>query len=288
MNWDDLRALITLSKEKTFTHAASELEISVATLTRKIDRLESALSLPLVRRSPSGIKMTPEGDRILSMAKQGGEYLGQVERVASAIASGEMRDPVRISSTEPVIADILAPRIDDLYRTYPEIQLDLMVSAEISNLQRQEADLAIRLTRPREPALITRKLAEVDFGVYAARSLIEGLPEERSWRDLPFIGFDSSYGDIPERRWLDSKGIRSNVYFLSSSTRAQLNMVKSGVGAAILPTYMAHLDSDIIKLETPTIARRQLWLVFHRDIKNQKTLTHVREWVKRACEAALS
>ncbi len=287
MNWDDLRAFIVLADHETFTYGAKELGISVATLTRKIDRLEADLSLSLFRRSPSGVKLTPEGKSILGIAQQSGAYLGELERVAAAISSGEMRDPVRISSTEPVIADILAPHVAVFYRDHPEIQLELTVSPSISNLQRRETDLAIRLARPKEPSLMARKLIDVDLGVYAARALAESYSADQSWRDYPFVSFDNSYGDIPELVWIKAKGVGASVCFRSSSTRAQLQAVKSGLGTAILPAYMALQEPDLIRLDTPPIAKRPLWLVFHRDMKDQPAIKRVRAWIQQTCKSWL-
>ena len=292
MKWDDLRALTVLAEKDTFTQAARALGLSVATLTRRIERLEMDLALPLVRRSPSGISLTPEGARILVLARQGGEYLGQIERMASAIRSGALRDPVRISSTEPVIANLLAPHAAAFLREHPDIQLDLTVSTEISNLQRHEADLAIRLSRPSEPDLMTRKLAEVEFGLYAAKSLVETRTsagrKEPDWRTLPFIGFNDDFGEIPERGWLDRQGVRDRVCLMSSSTRAQLRAVRSGAGAAILPTYTVRDDPELVAFDVPTIPNRQLWLVFHRDARTQPTLLRVRDWIMASCQATLT
>lgn len=286
MDWSDIRAFIVLADRETFTHAARELSVSVATLTRKVDRLEHDLGFPLVRRSPAGVAITPEGSRILLLAKQGGDYLGQIERVASAISLGVSRDPVRISSTEPVIADLLAPRVAVFQKENPEIQLDLTVSTEISNLQRHEADLALRLSRPSELTLVTRKLGDIQLGVFAAQSLVEDLENSESWRDLPFLSFNDRYGEIPETQWLQSRGLKENICFVSSSTHAQLNACMEGVGAAILPSYLAK-KTALVQLDTPPVPSRSLWLVFHKDMKSKPAIVRVRKWVTETCKAGL-
>ena len=287
MDWSDLRAFIVLADKETFTHAAREQGVSVATLTRKMDRLEADLGIPLVRRSPAGVAVTPEGHRILSLARQGGDYLGQIERVANAIGMGASRDPVRISSTEPVIADLLAPRAAEFQRKNPHIQLDLMVSTEVSNLQRHEADLAIRLSRPVELTLVARKLGEIKMAVFSAQSLLASRGDSTSWRELPFMSFNDGYGSIPETSWFDYQGLKDNICFMSSSTRAQLHACQAGLGAAILPSYLAQ-NTDLVQIDAPPVPSRPLWLVFHKDMQSQPAIKHVKSWIVDACKTGLN
>ncbi|HYG91497.1 MAG TPA: hypothetical protein VD978_35175 [Azospirillum sp.] len=91
------------------------------------------------------------------------------------------------------------------------------------SLARREADLAIRLARPEAGELVTRRLAVIAYGLYAAPGAADAV-----------IGCDDSLAHIPEMRWLARHAANCRVAFRSNSLPAQLAAARAGFGRALL------------------------------------------------------
>jgi DNA-binding transcriptional LysR family regulator len=104
---------------------------------------------------------------------------------------------------------------------------------------------------------------------------------------LPLLSFNTSYGDIPEVEWVKQHNLEDQVIFNSSSTRALMNAAQDGLGAAILPDFLAGKSDELIAISHPPIPNRQLWLVSHRDMKSHPYVTHVKQWIIETCRDIL-
>ena len=288
MHWDDIQAFIAIAQNGSFSSAAVKLDLSVATLGRKLDRLESDIGLTLAYRSPKGLQLTEAGEKILAIAIAGGEELDQIARVAVSLKADSLREPVRVSSTEPIISHILAPSLSAFLREHASIQLDLSVSTAIDNLNKREADLAIRLAKPHEPTLMCRKLGEIKYGLFVNSSLLEGMqPGLDAIERLPLLGFNDDFGPIPEREWIAQQGLDAAVRVKSSSLRALYNASCAGAGAALLPTFIARHASELVLLTNVDALLREVWLVFHRDLKDIPSVVATRAWIYECVSEAL-
>ncbi|MEL7372888.1 MAG: LysR family transcriptional regulator [Pseudomonadota bacterium] len=112
--WDDLRAFLEVAELGSLSAAAAAMGLSAATLGRRIDALETVLGFRLMRRGPSGVALTHDGARVLELVRAGADRLGELDRLARHLAQDAIRPPIRISSTEPMVADVLAPELPRL------------------------------------------------------------------------------------------------------------------------------------------------------------------------------
>src|SRR5260221_1405109 len=115
MQWDDLRCFIAVADAGTLSAAARRAGLSVATVGRRLDAFEAALGLRLVDRSPDGAELTGSGRKVLTLARAGADQLSQIERMATALRQGEWSNPVRITATEPIVSEVLAPALPMLW-----------------------------------------------------------------------------------------------------------------------------------------------------------------------------
>lgn len=287
LNWETLRCFLAVAERRSLSRAASDLGLSVATLGRRIDALEAALGVRVLRRGPKGADLTPHGARIIEHVRSGAAHLDQLERLARSMAETPESPPVRISSTEPMIADVLAPAIPALRRAHPGLRVELETSLELSNLNRGDADLAIRMVRPKEPSLVARKLPSIRMGLFATEDFLAARPAEAlDIRDLDLLWYDSAYGDIAENVWLKRQGLDARVVMRAGSVRALMNAALAGAGAAPLPAFLA-TRAGLAEVEGVQLPARSPWLVFHRDGRSDRRLKAVRDWIDAACKDAL-
>ncbi|MEM0955154.1 MAG: LysR family transcriptional regulator [Pseudomonadota bacterium] len=287
-NWDDIRIFLAAAESGSLSAAASRLGLSVATVGRRLDAIERTLEVKLLHRSSAGATLTAEGNRILAMANDAATSIFELERAAAALKESASLEPVSLSCTETIAADILAPALPALAQRYPELQLALEVANENVSLARRKADLTIRLARPTEENLVVRRLPTISLSLYASKSYLNGRPlGSISLEQEALIGYSLSYRDLPESQWLAERNLSSQIRMRSTSVRALLNAAVAGYGIAVLPDHLAN-QAGLVQLETRGLPPRQPYLVFHRDMRNVARVKAVRQWVIDTFESTLS
>ncbi len=284
--WDDLRGFLHVAEQGSLSAAADALGLSAATLGRRIDALESALKFRLVRRGPDGASLTADGERVLELVRAGAERFGELDRLARHLARDAARPPIRISSTEPMVADVLAPQLPGLLESHPDIRVELEASLELSSLNRGEADIAVRMIRPVGDTLVTRRLAPIRMALFASETYLAGRPTPVDLHGERLLWYDAAYGDIAENVWLRKQRLEDRVVMRSGSVRALLQAALADLGIAPLPVFIAqrHELVQVSEIGPPT---RTPWLVFHRDTRNDAAMRAVRNWVVEACRRVI-
>lgn len=279
IDWEAIRCFVAVARRGSLSEAADELSMSIPTISRRIDGLETQLALKLLQRGPRGARLTEAGHAILQVAEPGARQLSQIARRARALQEGPNLPSVRISATESVIADVLAPRLDRLRAQDPSISIDLEVSNDIANLNAGRTDVAIRMVRPAEETLIARRLPVIRLGLFASPDYLKGKDLDRLvLSEEHLVWLDRQYGEIAENIWLKAQGLEASIRFSSSSVRALLNAAVAGVGIAPLPAFAAR-KAGLMEVQHRAMPERQPWLVFHRDTKTNPRLQLVRDWI---------
>lgn len=285
-DWDDIRCFVGVARSGSLTDASKVLRLSITTLARRIDRLETALGMKVLRRGPAGSRLTEEGAVLFKQLQPGVQHMSQITRFAQALRSGTAEPAVRISSTESMVADVLAPRTDTLFKSHPDLRIELEVASELSNLNTGETDIAIRLADPRSPTLVARRLAPIRLGLFCSTAYLSGRdPADLDLESERVLWLDDRYGAIPENNWLTERGLGAALALRSSSVRSLQNAALSGAGIALCPAFSA-LRLGLVEVAYPALPVRQPWLVFHRDTRNNLRMSRVRDWIVECCREA--
>jgi len=284
MDWDDLRIFCAAARARTLSAAAGRLDTSIATVARRINALEAALGVRLFDRAPDGIALTTQGRALFERASAAAVAMDDVERLAVALRTSQWPDPIRVSATELIISEILAPALPKLLAAAPGIRVDLSSTTDVVSLAAREADVAVRFARPVGDSLIIRRLRSFDLGLFAAKSYLAGRrPASLDLRQERLLGFDARYGRIAEVAWMETAGLDVAVVARSSSTRALINATAAGAGIAILPHLLAGSIPALVEVPAPTpIPPRPAWLVTHRDLRRARPLKVVHDWIVAA------
>ncbi|MEO1656078.1 MAG: LysR family transcriptional regulator [Pseudomonadota bacterium] len=286
IDWDHLRCLLMAVEHGSFSAAAKALGTSISTVARKVERLEADLGLQLLKRGASGVAPTPEGEAVLRYAEPGARYLSQIKRIARSLRAGSGEHPIRISSTEPMITDVLGTSLHTLYAEYPSLRLEFEVDTGLSDLNNGEVDIAIRLARPKSDTLIARRLPSLEQRLYCSEAYLGGRdPSAIDLGEEHLLWVDLIYGDIPENVWLKERGLEHRTRLRSTSVRSLGRAATQGIGIALLPSFLGD-QAGLIPLPMFELPRRNPWLVFHRDNRANKTMRLVRDWIVEACKAA--
>jgi DNA-binding transcriptional LysR family regulator len=263
MDWSNLSYFLELARSGSLSAASKVLGTDHSTVARRIQALEKELGLQLVDRRVRAYGLTPSGQRICDLAARVETAIGDVERLAQSITRTP-QGPVRVSGPPALITHFVAPRLLKLQTQYPDLRIELIGEVREASLSRREADIALRLVRPREDALVARKLTKMTYGLYGSTEYLSGrLPE--NW---DFLGLDQSRDHLPQQKWLRTISGSRDFALRANDMTALLGAVRAGLGLAVLPQTLARRDKTLRQVTTSTPApTRDLWLAFHRDVR---------------------
>ena len=285
LDWGDLRFFLELARGGSLSGAARRLGVDRNTVARRVGALEAALGLTLFERGPQGWSRTAAGEELASLASRVEEDVLALARHADA-TDRELSGTVRLTTASHLCSELLVPALPALRQRHPGLLLEVAVDQRLFDLTRREADLALRLGRPREAGLVMRKLGELAYGLYAAR----GHPAARRGRaDLaadPFVGFDDSLAGVPQERWLARLAPGRKVVFRSNSSLSLLAAARTGMGVALLPCFLAGRERELVRLEAPEPLHHELWILFHGDLGRVPRVRAVIDWVDEVIRRA--
>jgi DNA-binding transcriptional LysR family regulator len=285
LDWGNLRFFLELVRTGSLSRASQRLGVDRNTVGRRVVALEEELGLALFERGPQGWTTTAAGQELASLASRVEEDVLALARHADA-RDRAVEGTVRLTTATHLSAHLLAPAIPALRTRHPGLLLEIAADQRTFDLTRREADLALRLGRPRDTGLVTRKLSPVAYRLYGSRAFAA---ERRGKVDLardPVVGFEESLFRTPQERWLDQVAPGRRVVFRCNSTASLGAAARAGVGAAVLPCFVADQDPELVKLDGPEPVDHELWLLVHGDLRRAARVQAVMEWVDGVVDRA--
>ena len=289
-DWQGVQALDRVARLGTMTAAARALGVSVPTVGRRLDALEAQTGLRLVRRSAGGVAPTADGERFLGALRPGLEALSQAPRIVRQLRARVDAPPIRISATEPILTDILAPNLRALLDAVPGLTVEFESSNAIARLAQGEADIAIRMVRPVEPSLVARRLPAIRLGLYRSPGGSRAGSSRATTRFDPatdrLCWYDAAFGSIAENVFLDAQGWGECVVLRASSVRTLQRTVERTSLIGPLPDFLARA-AGLERVDAPALPARTPWLAFHADTRREARHRRVRDWIAASFREAL-
>jgi DNA-binding transcriptional LysR family regulator len=263
--------------------AARRLGVNHATIFRRLGDIEKRLGVILFERSRSGYFPTPSGEELADTARQMEEFVLQAER---RIVGRDLQPTgaVWVTTTDSMMAGLLAPLFAEFRQEYPGVTLDIAVSNQLFNLTKREADVAIRPSNAPPEHLIGRKLADIGMAVYGKKAQVAARAIDL--HQTPWVGPGSRLFDEPMRQWMADQGYDDCCAFRVDTLIGMLSSVKAGVGVAILPCYLADSEPDLVQL-TDTIPQLGygLWFLMHPDLRGVSRIKSLMDFMTDAVRA---
>lgn len=275
LDWGHLRFFLALARTGSLSSAARALGVDRNTVARRVAALEEELGLSLYERGPQSWARTPAGEELVSLASRVEEDVLALARHADA-RDTSVSGSVRLTTAANVAALLLAPELPVLRERHPNLVLEIAVDQRAFDLTRREADLAVRMGRPRDAGLVTRKLCDVAFGLYAASG---HRPRAVDFATDVFVGLEESLASMPQERWLQRVAPERRVVFRCNSTAALHSAARAGVGVAVLPCFSADRDPGLLRLDGPEPQPHELWLLVHGDLRRTPRVKAVIDWL---------
>ncbi|MEM1047321.1 MAG: LysR family transcriptional regulator [Pseudomonadota bacterium] len=284
-DWNQARAFLVTAEEGSLSAAARALNLTQPTLGRQVAALEAELGVTLFERVGKSLAVTQAGLDLLDHFRAMGEAANRISLAASG-QSQAVEGSVTISATNMMATLLLPPVIKKIRQTAPGIVLDVVTSNEMSDLQRREADIAIRHARPDHPELVAKLVHETTAHLYASSDYLDlnGRPQTPAdLSDADFVGFDNPERMIPVMASLGLSVTRANFNINTASGTLSRALMQHGLGIGFLPKEIAEMTPGLEQV-LPSLPPIPVptWLVAHRELRTSRRVRHVFELLAEA------
>jgi len=286
-DWTLLRAFLEVASTGSLSRAAVALGSSQPTLSRQIAQLEAQLGHALFERTTRGVRLTEAGAALRAPAERMHEHARQFAMVAAG-RSQTVAGTVRVTASEVFSAYVLPELLLGLRRTHPEIQIELVASNSVENLLEREADIALRMVKPTQSALIARRLADQPLAMYAHRDYIarRGQPTLANMLDHEWVGYDRSDQML---RGFRAAGLAVGPELFRFRCDNQIvawQAVLAGLGIGVTNQRVAALSPQVVRvLPKLPIPPLPVWITVHRELRGTPRLKVVFDALANALKA---
>ena len=284
-NWDDVRLFLQLTREGSARAAATSLGISHSTVVRRVENLESALGVRLFDRDFTGYRPTAAGETLLTSAISAEDALLTADRQLQG-QDARLTGEIRLTTPDILANFFLMPHIIEFSKQYPEIELAMLVSYDLLDLARQEADVAIRvmgLDRSPPEDLVGRKIVTATSCYYATAEYLDEHDPWNSETSARWIGWNDEerFPDWVQKSpfpHIPAHGKLNNVML-------QANAARHGLGLTLLPTFFGDATDGLIRIPAcEPYPNYDIWMLSHPDLRDAARHRTFRAFVAEAFE----
>jgi DNA-binding transcriptional LysR family regulator len=269
-SWEWYRTFLHVVETGSLSAAARAMNLTQPTVGRHIENLEKALGLKLFIRSFDGFSPTDAALELQPYAAGVASTTAALRRVASSHGEG-VRGTVRLTASEVISVEVLGPILAALKREHPELIIELVVSDQVDDLLHREADIAVRMFRPVQDALIAKRVGDIEVGLHAHKDYLAAYGTPKSIAALAkhaLIGFDKETAFIRQFQDHYPWFTRSLLAFRSDSTLAQLAAIRAGFGIGACQSALAARDASLQRLMRKQFSiRMETWIAMHEDLR---------------------
>ncbi|MEL6677315.1 MAG: LysR family transcriptional regulator [Pseudomonadota bacterium] len=284
VDWDKLRIFHAVADVGSLTHAGEALHLSQSAVSRQIRGLEETLNVTLFHRHARGLILTEQGELLYAATRD------MAKRLATAAArirdsEDEVYGELRVTTSTGFGTLWLAPRLTKLYKRFPNLKINLLLTERVVDLPMREADLAIRLKEPSQADLIRRRLMDVRMRFYASEAYIEenGLPEtsEELMRH-PIVAYSLDAPQVSAgRAWLDPFLTSDHAsHFTVNNYFGVLQAVLHGLGIGALPDYVTVDTPNLVNVvPSQSSGIVPVYLAYPEELRHSKRVAAFRDFV---------
>lgn len=268
IDWNEMQLFLSVARLGGLRPASEATGLSAPTLGRRMAALENKLGRILFSRSVSGYTLTEDGEQLLGR-------LADVESAMEGISNwsdGTRSDPIVRISAGRWMSELIATKIDHLWRVEDRIRLEFVTTFETVDVRRRIADIDLRPSPPEERGLAGQRVGRVAHALYSGRKSVKGIAAGY------FVGLSGEALSLPAARWLEAHhgdriGIRGN------DVHACLQLVANCAGLSVFPCFVGDSDDRLVRVggTIPELSR-DLWLVTHDERRHEP---HIRVVVDR-------
>ncbi|MQQ10292.1 LysR family transcriptional regulator [Epibacterium sp. SM1979] len=276
-DWNDLKLFLLFLRSGSTRRAGAMTGVSHSTVARRLEALSTLAGGPLFQRVSGRLEVTGIGQDVLTAARAIESEIIALDRRAFG-QNRELEGPVVLS-----MGDVLAvtPMLSILARfcqSYPNIDLRIITSASLSDLDRREADLALRFSHSPSDHLVGRKLTQTARAIYASRDYVRRFGPDLAVGGAGWISFSPDTSTEGWKKATPFAKLPTHLRILDM--RAQQSSCRAGAGIVMLPCMLCDPDPELVRITEPEFVPRQdLWLLRHAELRDNVRVRALRDHI---------
>lgn len=270
MDWTLLQTFLNVAATGSFSMAAKQLDLSQPTVSRHVQALERQLRHKVFLRHSRGVTLTERGRALFEQARGLDAQITTLLR-RQPLSPVEALGTVRVSVNEPIGLYVLPDWLKLMRADHPQIELEISIDNEVTDLSRREADLAVRMLRPVPAHLIGKRVGKVPLGLFAHQSYIDRYGEPTR---IDAIGAHTVLGMDADRLWpgqVAALGLRREDFHLRTDSLAlHFESLLRGVGIAGTHLALARRYPELRQvLRDLPLPALEMWVVVHEELRRE-------------------
>lgn len=271
----DMEIILAVVRSGTLAEAGARLGVDGSTVFRAVQRVEKGLGQRLFDRSRTGYRPTELALRIAGHAECMEAEL-EAARTAAQAEPGTVTGCVRLSTTDTILHGLVLPVLHSLAREHPLLQLELTASNELASLTRRDADIALRASRRPPDHLVGRRIGPIRVALFAPAACAVGSIDELVSSGCAWIAPDEALPEHPSVQWRKRHLPKVEPRYKVNSILAVMEAVAAGLGAGIVPLFLAQGRGDVVQVTAPLDeCETPLWLLAHPESRHLRRISAV-------------
>jgi DNA-binding transcriptional LysR family regulator len=291
-SWDWIKSFVAVAEQGSVLAAAQRLQTNPATVSRQIAALEKSLGMELFVRSRQGMQPTMPAMQFLEPARAMHAAMYQLS-LGAAGKDAKVQGVVRISVGVSLAHFVMPELIDVLRGQHRGIRFEVVATDSVSNLSQREADIAIRLMQPQQQDLIAKRLGYLSAGLYASQRYIarRGTPKMEAGslaqHDFIDVAPHNPLGNGFAKAGFAQVG--QQIVCTTTDHASAWQMIRSGLGIGTGLSVVAEREAQMVPVLTEAkLPKFPVWLVTHRELKNQARLRLVMDYLTMALKSLVA
>ncbi|HZZ87948.1 MAG TPA: LysR family transcriptional regulator [Caulobacteraceae bacterium] len=282
LDWNDVRTFLAVAECGSLNAAARLLGMTQPTISRRMEEFEYRLRAKLFDRSSRGVALTEAGlmvrDLAQSMARLGGTIMRDV-------AGHDHSDVGRVRMTAPdgISGFLLAPALPNFQMANPQVQLSIDCGLWIGSMLESEPDLALEMSETCPPDLVSTPIATLHYCGFASREYLDLYGQPKTLQEVAQHRTVRHTSHSEQKSTWNPKatavGILAESHFVSNSSAATFQAIRSGAGIGALPTFVLMFAPELVMLDLEPWSHPVLFLRHRPMIENQLRVKLVKDWL---------
>ncbi len=292
LDWDKLKTFHAAAETGSLTAAAARLRISQSAVSRQISALEHQLKAPLFHRHARGLTLTEQG-RILFKSAHDMAHQAALAQANVIDSQDKPQGTVRVSAPISLGANWLISLLPKFIKTYPLIQVQLILEDEEHDLSAFDVDCALRPWPSTQGDVIERKLGTISQSLYASHNYLAKHGAPQSVRDLDnhaVVAFgDLIPGLLNSTNWAleigRAEGKPRSPIIAVNNLHGIMRAAEADIGIVGIPDYMVAMSRRLVRV-LPQVNGDpfDVYFVYPSEMRGSTRVKVFREFLMRAAK----
>ncbi|MCF6765281.1 LysR family transcriptional regulator [Thiotrichales bacterium 19S3-7] len=237
---DRFELFIAVAEAPSLSEASEKLNLSKASLSKQIKKLENELKVDLFSRASYRLTLTSQGEILLQQVLRLKKELDNTRAICNQFHE-EPQGQLHIVVFSYFAKKLIFPKLKAFLHKYPKLNLIIDTSERIPNFEKEQVDISIgfSLPVPNSDLIIQRSMGTTNYLLCASEEYFNKFPKPKTLEDLKLHQLICHISRLREPiKFKSGYHINLTPYLLSNSVSAMIDCALNGIGMIQLPTYM--------------------------------------------------